>query len=295
MVGDHVIIVIPADHKNDTKYSILQRSQFRNRFVNVVGTLVHEGTTAYRGSDLSHRKEAENHASTHHGIERNQKEYLDIRCSIEWYPNRDNYLQDVLPLNELTRKNFMSMDDFCEKQNYALKQCMNHANIEMMCKRSRHLHASSRCAKMIFGYEGKSDHHDIDITDDVRGLYQFFAKCHVFDAPEANVALNSTTFSKEAVPLTFINSKQRKKIDDQRQKAFTSRDKGLLSSFQGSENLITRDPNDESNDDDSDNGRDIARSREEFVDVEVSSLDGNGSVDWGGGDTNSYFEEEKDK
>ncbi len=176
--------------------------------------------------------------------------------------------------------NFISMDDFCEKQNYALKQCTNHADIEMMCKRSRHLHASSRCAKTIFGYEGKSVHHDIDITDDVRGLYQFFAKCHVFlDAPDANVALDSTTFSKEAVPLTFINSKQRKKIDGQRKKTFTSREKGLLSSFQGTENLITRDPNDESDDDDSDDGRDVARSGEDIVDVEVSSLDGNGSVD----------------
>ena len=103
-VGDHVIIVIPADHKNDTKYSILQRSQFRNRFVNAVGTLVHEGTTAYRASDSSHRNYAENHVSTHHGIERNQKEFIEIRCSIERYPNRDNYLQDVIPLNELTRQ-----------------------------------------------------------------------------------------------------------------------------------------------------------------------------------------------
>ena len=134
--------------------------------------------------------------------------------------------------------------------------------------------------KTIFGYEGKSVHHDIDITDDVRGLYQFFAKCHVFlDAPDANVALDSTTFSKEAVPLTFINSKQRKKIDGQRKKTFTSREKGLLSSFQGTENLITRDPNDESDDDDSEDGRDVARSGEDIVDVEVSSLDGNGSVD----------------
>jgi len=103
-VGDHVVIVIPADHKNETKYSIFQRSQFRHRFVNAVGTLVHEGTTAYRASNSSHRKDAENHASTHHGIERNQKVYREIRCSIERYPNRDNYLQDVIPLNELTRQ-----------------------------------------------------------------------------------------------------------------------------------------------------------------------------------------------
>jgi hypothetical protein len=103
-VGDHVVIVIPADHKNETKYSIFQRSQFRHRFVNAVGTLVHEGTTSYRASDSSHRKDAKNHASTHHGIERNQKVHLEIRCSIERYPNRDNYLQDVIPLNELTRQ-----------------------------------------------------------------------------------------------------------------------------------------------------------------------------------------------
>ena len=34
--------------------------------------------------------------------------------------------------------------------------CTNHADIEVMIWKSRHIHAASRCAKMVFGYDGKS-------------------------------------------------------------------------------------------------------------------------------------------
>jgi hypothetical protein len=40
--------------------------------------------------------------------------------------------------------NFMSLDDFCKKHNYTMKQCMNHAAMEVMIGKSRHLHAGSR-------------------------------------------------------------------------------------------------------------------------------------------------------
>ena len=75
--------------------------------------------------------------------------------------------------------NFMSYDDFCKKHNCALKQCMNNVDIEIMCRKSRHLHAVSRCAKMIFGYEGKSRSCPTLALDDIRALYLFFrnAKC----------------------------------------------------------------------------------------------------------------------
>jgi hypothetical protein len=72
--------------------------------------------------------------------------------------------------------NFMLFDDFCEKQNWALKQCINNADIEVMIRKSRHLHAASRCAKIVLGYKGKSHLCPILATDDICMLYLFFSK-----------------------------------------------------------------------------------------------------------------------
>ncbi len=69
--------------------------------------------------------------------------------------------------------NFMSYDDFCEKHNYALKQCSNHPDIQVMCQKSRHLHAASRCAKLLFGYEGKTQGSKPNAADDIDALYNF--------------------------------------------------------------------------------------------------------------------------
>jgi hypothetical protein len=64
--------------------------------------------------------------------------------------------------------NCMSLDDFCEKHNYAMKQCAPHPDIEVMRKKSLHLHAASRCSKYLFGYEGTSSSTAPDASDDVK-------------------------------------------------------------------------------------------------------------------------------
>ncbi len=76
--------------------------------------------------------------------------------------------------------NFMLYDDFCEKHNYALKQCSNHPDIDVMCRKSKNFHAASRCAKLVFGYEGKTASSTPSTGDDIDALYQFFVSCNVF-------------------------------------------------------------------------------------------------------------------
>ncbi len=69
--------------------------------------------------------------------------------------------------------NFIYFDDFCKKQNYALKQCMNNPDINMMINKLWHLHAASCCTKMVFGYVGRTASYGTTVKDDVRALYFF--------------------------------------------------------------------------------------------------------------------------
>ncbi len=114
----------------------------------------------------------------------------------------------------LTRNGaFMSYDDFCEKHNYAMKQCGNHADIEVMCRKSRHLHAASRCSKLIVGHEN-GRHASVPSTkDDIQALYQFFFRCRIFDTPEEGRFIDDMTFAQHVVIESFGNSNARKRID----------------------------------------------------------------------------------
>ncbi len=120
--------------------------------------------------------------------------------ALDWMPiwvatKKPQYLMETLRRNEMnyslepeeleymrmnrfvrqTRKGgFMSYDDFCEKHNYALKQCSNHPDIAVMCKKLRHLHAASRCNKLMLGY-GNDRHASLpSTTDNIQALYHLF-------------------------------------------------------------------------------------------------------------------------
>jgi hypothetical protein len=90
--GDQLIIVIPSDsRKKDSRYAMTQRQLFCKRVVQTIGAL------------LGHRNNAQQHVSNHHVIERNQKDYIELQCSFEKYAYRDEYLQDILPISEVSR------------------------------------------------------------------------------------------------------------------------------------------------------------------------------------------------
>jgi hypothetical protein len=100
--GDEVIIIIPADHKNDSKYATSQRKQFRDRVIDAVGQLIHNVHTTYRSTESAHQTRTNDNVSANHGIERNQKEYTKLRCLIEKYPNRESYICDLIHEKEIT-------------------------------------------------------------------------------------------------------------------------------------------------------------------------------------------------
>lgn len=48
-----------------------------------------------------YKKVAEQHLLNHHGIERNKLIYIELRCSFHAYPHHDEYVNDVLPVNDI--------------------------------------------------------------------------------------------------------------------------------------------------------------------------------------------------
>ena len=173
--------------------------------------------------------------------------------------------------------NFMSFDDFCKKHNMALKQSMNNADINVMCRKSRHLHSASRCAKMVFGFEGKSRTCPTLATDDIRALYLYFSNCNVFsnrvDTPST---LNDSVF--------MTNSASKKKIEEQRRKALSTREKRHLS-LNGDDseddygdNVKSENDNDDDDDDNDDISCNLIRHVDSEDDLENNSIDGGGSI-----------------
>jgi hypothetical protein len=133
--------------------------------------------------------------------------------------------------------NFMSYDDFCEKHNYAMKQCSNHPDIEVMCRKSKHLHAASRCAKLLFGYEGKTASSMPSTGDDVDALYNFFVRCKVFEGStmDTTIELNTSLFADNLSVETFMYSIEKHNIDKLRKKQCTDAENNILSSIWGGE------------------------------------------------------------
>ncbi len=128
--------------------------------------------------------------------------------------------------------NCMSYDDFCEKHNYAMKQLMNHPDIDVMTKKSHHLHAASRCAKLVFGYEGKSRSSTPDTGEDVEALYRFFVKCNVFAENDAERTLDRRLFGNNFSEASFDDCAGRQRIENRRKRPQTEQEKRDLFAFQ---------------------------------------------------------------
>ena len=101
--GDKLILIIPANHKNEMKYATLQRKEFCDRLIDTVGKLIYDNAP-YRSSIPAHCRHAKEHILSTHGINRNFKEYIEIRCSIQQYPNQDNYLRNLIPEKKVKRQ-----------------------------------------------------------------------------------------------------------------------------------------------------------------------------------------------
>ena len=136
---------------------------------------------------------------------------------------------------------------------------MNH--IDVMSKKSRHLHAASRCSKLLFGYEGKSRSTTPDTGDDVKALYIFFVRCNVFAANDAEQTLDRRLFGNNFSVASFDNCAGQQIIDNLRKRPLTEQEKRDLSAFQSDE-------------EDSVNGIDDGEN-----DVENEDEDGNIDVD----------------
>jgi hypothetical protein len=148
--------------------------------------------------------------------------------------------------------NCMSYDDFCEKHNYAMKQCSNHADIDKMCNKSRHLHVASRCANMVFGYEGKKPSFDPRVNDDVRVLIRFFAECNVFAHVKKECPLDRSCYATNCYSESFESSDDRYKIDKQSTRALTEMEKRALMSLKSPQEFCMLDPEDDEWEEDDD-------------------------------------------
>jgi hypothetical protein len=180
--------------------------------------------------------------------------------------------------------NFMSFDDFCEKHNETDTEPPRYKCD--VCRKSRHLHLASRCAKMVFGFEGKSKTCATLATDDIRALYLYFSNCEIFsnrvDTPSN---LNDSVFMTNAVPDRYKNknSDAKKKIEGQRCKPLSTREKRHLSlNGDDSEDDDGDDVKSDNDNDDDDDNDDISCNLMRCIDsddeLENNSVDGVGSI-----------------
>ncbi len=126
---------------------------------------------------------------------------------------------------------FMSYDDFCEKQNYAMKQCSNHPDMEVMCRKSRHLHAASRCFKLMVGHGGGKHATVVSTNNDIQAMYKFFLRCGAFRTSKEARGLDDMAFSQHAIVESFENSVARNRIDRMVSPTLSEIEMILLSDF----------------------------------------------------------------
>ncbi len=106
--GDHFVFILPADHRNDSKQSTIQRKAIRDRMVKSVATVLadHSSPDVYWAphrtlTNAARNKEAHEHLMQHHGIVRNKKVYIELRCCLHRYPHRDDFTKNIIPRNEI--------------------------------------------------------------------------------------------------------------------------------------------------------------------------------------------------
>ncbi len=147
----------------------------------------------------------------------------------------------------------ISYDDFCEKQNYAMKQCSNHPDMEVMVRKSHHLHAASRCFKLMVGNES-GRHAAVPSThDDVQALYKFFVRCRIFRTPNNAQRLDDMSFAQHVIIESFDNSSARKKINQMASPTLSQVEISLLSQFHSEDNVAEYDDDLDCNDERGDN------------------------------------------
>ncbi len=107
-VGDQFILIIPADHKNDTKNSITQRKAICDRIVQAVATVLAKDSSpnVYRAphrtlTAAARTKEVHKHLHRTHGIERNKKIYIELRCCLHRYPHRGDFTNNTISQKEI--------------------------------------------------------------------------------------------------------------------------------------------------------------------------------------------------
>ena len=124
-VGDQFIIIIPSDHKQDSKHAITQRRSVRDRIVAAVAMSSLDDSDATinkaphrRLSNTVRQQNAHDDITNNHGIERNKKIYFELRCAIHRYPHHDDFINNTMgskDIDLLFRQNegvFFSLLDY---------------------------------------------------------------------------------------------------------------------------------------------------------------------------------------
>ena len=130
-----------------------------------------------------------------------------------------------------------------------MKQCGNHADIEVMCRKSRHLYAaSSGCSKLIVGHDNGRHAGVPPTNDDVQALYQFFFRCGIFARPEEARTIDDMSFAQHVVIESFGNSNARKRIDQMAFPSLSQVEVSLVSALHSEDNSAEYDAETDGND-----------------------------------------------
>jgi hypothetical protein len=107
-VGDQFVVIVPSDHKHDSKLAIKQRKSVRERIVAAVAMSALDDSDATinkaphrRLSDTVRKENARADIINNHGIKRNKLVYFELRCAIHRYPHRDDFVNNTIGSNDI--------------------------------------------------------------------------------------------------------------------------------------------------------------------------------------------------
>ena len=168
-VRDQFIIIIPSDHKNDTKQSILQRKAIRDRIIQSVATVLADDSlpNVHRAphrplTDAARKKEAHDHILQHHGIHRNKKVYIELRCSLLRYPHRDDFMNNTIPRKDI---------EMLFRQNEGVYiSLLDYANYEV------NLRWNEVCFIQVWQLYSRSDHRPPIVIQSERGSTNYISE-----------------------------------------------------------------------------------------------------------------------
>ena len=147
----------------------------------------------------------------------------------------------------------MSWDDVCEKHNWMQKRLKKNSDFNIVCNRSKHLHAAFRCGNDAFNRHARK-HNVPNAVADCDALKVFFRKVKVFQNPaNEERKLDRNTFWAEVTTISYPTEVRTSRFEGRKHVMMSDHEKVVLETFFDKESLSWMTRTSKTTDKDNDN------------------------------------------